>query len=71
MFHQDEALARKTGRDWYINSREKTAPHPPLDARNILRPETVESLFIAYRITGDPIYREWVRCCFARRGRGD
>ena len=30
-----------------------------IDARNILRPETVESLFLAYRITGDPIYREW------------
>lgn len=67
MFYQDEAPARRAGRDWYINSRQKTAPNPPLDARNILRPETVESLFIAYRITGDPIYREWVRgaACFA------
>jgi mannosyl-oligosaccharide alpha-1,2-mannosidase len=25
----------------------------------ILRPETVESLFILYRVTGDSIYREW------------
>lgn len=30
-----------------------------IDARNILRPETVESLFLAYRTTGDEIYREW------------
>lgn len=27
---------------------------------DILRPETVESLFVAYRVTGDPIYRKWV-----------
>lgn len=32
---------------------------PLIDARNILRPETVESLFIAYHLSGDPIYREW------------
>jgi mannosyl-oligosaccharide alpha-1,2-mannosidase len=34
-------------------------PDPPIDARNILRPETVESLFIGWRLTHDPIYREW------------
>ena len=47
------------GRDWWINSRHGRAVgvEPPIDARNILRPETVESLFLAYRITGDPIYR--------------
>ncbi|MCJ1401056.1 mannosyl-oligosaccharide alpha-1,2-mannosidase [Xylographa trunciseda] len=31
----------------------------PLDAHNLQRPETVESLFMMYRITNDPIYREW------------
>ncbi|GAA5826010.1 hypothetical protein JCM5353_008995 [Sporobolomyces roseus] len=46
-------------RQWFINSRKLAAPNPPIDARNILRPETVESLFVAYRTTGDPIYREW------------
>lgn len=25
----------------------------------ILRPETIESIFILYRVTGDPMYREW------------
>lgn len=30
-----------------------------IDARNILRPETVESLLLAYRSTGDAKYREW------------
>lgn len=30
-----------------------------LDAHNLLRPETVESLFILYRVTGKTIYREW------------
>jgi len=47
-------------RQWFINSRKLALPNPPIDARNILRPETVESLFVAYRTTGDPIYREWV-----------
>ena len=31
----------------------------PLDAHNLQRPETVESLFLMWRITKDPIYREW------------
>lgn len=31
----------------------------PYDARYILRPETVESLFIAYRLTGDDKYRRY------------
>ncbi|KNZ56385.1 hypothetical protein VP01_2416g6 [Puccinia sorghi] len=44
-------------REWHIPNYD---PHvPPLDARNILRPETVESLFFAWRATKDPIYREW------------
>lgn len=31
----------------------------PADAHNLQRPETVESLFYMWRITGDVIYREW------------
>ena len=31
----------------------------PADAHNLLRPETVESLFILHRLTGDNKYREW------------
>lgn len=31
----------------------------PLDAHNLQRPETVESLFMMWRITGNPVYREW------------
>ncbi|KAK7095421.1 endoplasmic reticulum mannosyl-oligosaccharide 1,2-alpha-mannosidase-like isoform X2 [Littorina saxatilis] len=31
----------------------------PLDAHNLLRPETVESLFVLYRVTGDQKYRDW------------
>ena len=31
----------------------------PADAHNLQRPETVESLFYMWRITNDPIYREW------------
>ncbi|KAJ5437572.1 Glycoside hydrolase family 47 [Penicillium cf. griseofulvum] len=31
----------------------------PLDAHNLQRPETVESLFLMFRVTEDPIYRIW------------
>ncbi|KAI8592931.1 glycoside hydrolase [Geranomyces variabilis] len=30
----------------------------PQDAHNLLRPETIESFFVLYRVTGDPIWRE-------------
>jgi Glycosyl hydrolase family 47. len=29
------------------------------DRHNLLRPETIESIFYMYRITGDEMYREW------------
>ncbi|ETW86588.1 glycoside hydrolase family 47 protein [Heterobasidion irregulare TC 32-1] len=45
-------------RDWYIKGARRGA-FPPYDARYILRPETVESLFVAFRLTGDRRYREW------------
>jgi len=32
---------------------------PPYDARYMLRPETVESLFIAFRLTHDVRYRDY------------
>ena len=32
---------------------------PLQDAHNLLRPETVESLFVLWRVTGDARYREW------------
>ncbi|KAH7886293.1 glycoside hydrolase family 47 protein [Phlebopus sp. FC_14] len=44
--------------DWFIKGSSPGAP-PPYDARYILRPETVESLFIAFRLTGDPLYRDY------------
>ncbi|KAF2134304.1 glycoside hydrolase family 47 protein [Dothidotthia symphoricarpi CBS 119687] len=31
----------------------------PADAHNLQRPETVESLFYMWRITGDVVYRDW------------
>lgn len=31
----------------------------PMDSHNILRPETVESLFILWRVTGDVKYQDW------------
>lgn len=43
--------------DWYI--KQSKDGEPLIDARNILRPETVESLYVAFHLSGDPIYREW------------
>lgn len=43
-------------RDWRIDKRTPANPHP-LDGRYILRPETVESIFFAYRLTGEQRYR--------------
>ncbi|KAJ7597859.1 glycoside hydrolase [Mycena floridula] len=54
---QLRADERKTPQDWYIKGALPGSP-PPYDARYILRPETVESLFIAYRLTGSPLYRD-------------
>jgi mannosyl-oligosaccharide alpha-1,2-mannosidase len=31
----------------------------PADAHNLQRPETIESLFILWRLTKNPVYREW------------
>ncbi|KAF9235130.1 glycoside hydrolase family 47 protein [Melanogaster broomeanus] len=47
----------KAPSDWFIKGSRPGAP-PPFDARYILRPETVESLFIAFRLTGDTLYRD-------------
>jgi len=44
--------------DWYIKGARPGEP-APYDARYILRPETVESLFLAFRLTGDNRYRDW------------
>ncbi|EDR15965.1 glycoside hydrolase family 47 protein, partial [Laccaria bicolor S238N-H82] len=43
--------------DWYIRGAQE-GEFPPYDARYMLRPETIESLFLAYRLTGDPIYQD-------------
>lgn len=49
----------------YFNTNEQSAPDAPdmdihvRDAHNLLRPETVESLFLLHRMTGEEKYREW------------
>lgn len=55
--NMDEIGIGKTPSDWYIKGAPPGEP-APLDARYILRPETVESLFLAFRVTGNPSYRE-------------
>ncbi|KAK0553412.1 mannosyl-oligosaccharide alpha-1,2-mannosidase [Tilletia horrida] len=58
MFNVEGYPSENENADWYI--KQPPAGQPPLlDARNILRPETVESLFIAFQLTGDQQYRDW------------
>ncbi|KAJ6568802.1 glycoside hydrolase [Mycena capillaripes] len=45
--------------DWFIKDAKPPGEPPVYDARYILRPETVESLFIAWRLTGHPKYRAY------------
>ncbi|KAG5644118.1 hypothetical protein DXG03_009064 [Asterophora parasitica] len=56
---EDGTSDASSKRDWYIRDARPAGQEPPYDARYILRPETVESLFIAYRLTGDEKYREY------------
>jgi mannosyl-oligosaccharide alpha-1,2-mannosidase len=42
-----------------LESWKKDFKIKPFDAHNLQRPETVESLFLLFRVTEDPIYREW------------
>lgn len=42
-----------------LNSSNFSFFFQPLDSHNLLRPETVESLFYMYRFTKDKKYREW------------
>ncbi|KAJ6605389.1 glycoside hydrolase family 47 protein [Mycena vulgaris] len=47
------------GKDWFIKGARPPGEPPVYDARYILRPETVESLFLAWRLTGNPRYRAY------------
>ncbi len=52
--------ATKTGLSPEIVANWETKPSPERHALHyILRPETVESFFVLYQLTKDPIYREW------------
>ncbi|KAJ3801097.1 glycoside hydrolase [Lentinula aff. detonsa] len=56
MFRTDKDTTET--RDWYIKNSRPGGPSS-YDARYMLRPETVESLFIAWRLTGDIRYRDY------------
>ncbi|KIY51725.1 glycoside hydrolase [Fistulina hepatica ATCC 64428] len=45
-------------RDWYIKGSRPGGP-ATYDARYMLRPETIESIFVAWRLTGDTNYRDF------------
>ncbi|KAF7302777.1 alpha-1,2-Mannosidase [Mycena kentingensis (nom. inval.)] len=55
MFERDPS---QPGRDWHVKNSRPGGP-ASYDARYMLRPETTESLFLAYRLTGDPKYRDY------------
>ncbi|KAJ3982925.1 glycoside hydrolase family 47 protein [Lentinula detonsa] len=46
-------------KDWFIPRRDASPNRSPYEARYMLRPEIVESVFIAWRLTGDSRYRDW------------
>ncbi|KAJ7691353.1 glycoside hydrolase [Mycena rosella] len=51
-------------RDWYINKADQGGT-PPYDARYMLRPEISESVFLAWRLTGDARYRGYAWAIFS------
>ncbi|KAJ6559325.1 glycoside hydrolase [Mycena sp. CBHHK59/15] len=51
-------------REWHIKGSRPGGP-ATYDARYMLRPETVESLFIAWRLTGDVRYRDYSWAIFS------
>ncbi|KAJ3769999.1 glycoside hydrolase [Lentinula raphanica] len=48
-------------KDWFIprSLRLASTNRSPYEARYLLRPEVVESIFIAWRLTGNARYRDW------------
>ncbi|CAE6444774.1 hypothetical protein ACGC1H_006871 [Rhizoctonia solani] len=50
VFYTEDDVQSKT-KDWHAKNR--------YDSRYILRPETVESLFLGWRLSGDIKYRKW------------
>ncbi|KAF8878262.1 glycoside hydrolase [Gymnopilus junonius] len=59
-----ESPGPESDRDWYIKGSQKGGPSS-YDARYMLRPETVESLFIAWRLTGNIRYRNYAWSIFS------
>ncbi|KAJ7791767.1 glycoside hydrolase family 47 protein [Mycena olivaceomarginata] len=55
---QFQPSADQPERDWYIKGSRPGGP-ASYDARYMLRPETVESLFLAWRLTGNKRYRDY------------
>ncbi|KAF8185316.1 glycoside hydrolase family 47 protein [Mycena galopus ATCC 62051] len=55
---QFQASPEQPDRDWHIKGSKPGGP-ASYDARYMLRPETVESLFLAWRLTGDERYRDY------------
>ncbi|KAJ7615253.1 glycoside hydrolase family 47 protein [Mycena polygramma] len=55
---QFQPSADQPDRDWYIKGSRPGGP-ASYDAKYMLRPETVESLFLAWRLTGNKRYRDY------------
>ncbi|KAF1950426.1 mannosyl-oligosaccharide 1,2-alpha-mannosidase [Byssothecium circinans] len=54
ILHSQSEMEDTEGAEW-----KKDFIVKPADAHNLQRPETVESLFYLWRITGDEMYRHW------------
>ncbi|KIY69234.1 glycoside hydrolase family 47 protein [Cylindrobasidium torrendii FP15055 ss-10] len=65
MFKADESLAKQgdADKDWYIKNWRKGAR--VYDARYMLRPETTESVFLAWRLTKDVKYQDYAWAIFS------
>ncbi|KOS15639.1 alpha-mannosidase [Malassezia pachydermatis] len=62
VFFNPPGYSEPNGRAWRVKRANRALdPYAEalIDSRNILRPETIESLYIAFQLTGDPVYREW------------
>lgn len=57
--HSDGILASKEMADQVDADWKSDYNIKPQDSHNLQRPETVETLFYMWRITGDEMYREW------------
>lgn len=53
-----ERSATGVAAEWYVFRDGHDMSPGPGGSFNILRPETIESIFVLHQLTGDPVYRQ-------------